>query len=173
MSKSSRNSSPIDTLNATSTEELRATFKAVCHADRWVEAMLEGLPYDSPEQLRDHASKAWAQCERADWRQALDGHPRIGQKAKGNDLASRWSRTEQSQAGQDQDESVKAELADVQEAYYQKFGFIFLIFASGRSSAEILEVARERIQHSEDQEWPIVSQELAKIIDLRLERHLA
>lgn len=159
----------LEYLNSAPESELAPIFKAVCHAEKWVKDMVAAAPFASLEALQQQGAEAWSKCEKSDWMQALEGHPRIGEKAKGQDLASKWSRTEQS-AASSEDEAVKEKLKAVQEDYYQKFGFIFLIFASGRSSTEILQAAERRIKNSTDQELQIVAQELGKIIHLRLEK---
>ena len=105
-----------------------------------------------------------------DWLQALDGHPRIGQKAEGSALSAKWSRGEQSAAKTEDD--VKTKLAEAQQRYFEKFGFIFLICASGRGSGEILNEVEKRLPHSPAEEMQIVAEEQAKIIHLRLEKLL-
>ena len=101
----------------------------------------------------------------------MEGHPRIGQKAKGSSLSAKWSKGEQS-AAKSPDEQVLERLAEAQQDYFEKFGFIFLICASGRGSKEILEAVKQRLPHSAAEEMQIVAEEQAKIIHLRLEKLL-
>ena len=157
-------------LNSSDPSKLRELFKQVCHSDVWVENMLSASPFSSVSDFLEKGSSSWAPCTEKDWIQALDGHPRIGQKAKGSDLASKWSRGEQSAAKSDED--VRARLLEAQERYYEKFGFIFLICASGRGSEEILRAVEERLPRSKVQELQTVAEEQAKIIRLRLEKLL-
>jgi 2-oxo-4-hydroxy-4-carboxy-5-ureidoimidazoline decarboxylase len=157
-------------LNSSDATALSDLFKQVCHTDRWVEEMVSSAPFSSEDDLLKKGARAWSKCEEKDWRQALDGHPRIGQKAKGAGLSAKWSRGEQSAAETEDD--VKTRLAEAQEQYFQKFGFIFLICASGRSAQEILNVLEERLPHSAAEEIQTVAEEQAKIIHLRLEKLL-
>lgn len=167
-----RESIDLSFLNSSSAQDLAPIFKAVCHTESWVQDMIAATPFEDLQDLQSKGAAAWSKCGKDEWMEALDGHPRIGQKAKGDDLASKWSRGEQSQAATE-DQAVKERLAAVQETYYQRFGFIFLIFASGRSSAEILAAAETRMENSADRELEIVAEELAKIIHLRLEKLLS
>jgi 2-oxo-4-hydroxy-4-carboxy-5-ureidoimidazoline decarboxylase len=70
------------------------------------------------------------------------------------------------------DDATRAELIEANRAYEERFGHVFLIFASGRSRAEILAAARERLGHDEAAERAVVTDELRKIARLRLERVL-
>lgn len=160
-----------DYLNSCPEEERREILRAVCHASRWIDQLSGLAPYQSLDDLRQKSAQVWARCDEEDWREALAGHPRIGERAQGQDLASRWSRGEQAAAATP-DEAVQRELRDRQAAYEEKFGFLFLICATGLSSQQILAALNQRMQNSPESELPIVAEELAKIIDLRLEKLL-
>ena len=158
-------------LNAASEPERREIFRAVCHSNTWATELSLAAPYDSVTDLQKKGASIWSRCREEDWREALDGHPRIGERATGEDLASKGSRGEQSKAATP-DESLKAELRAKQVAYEEKFGFIFLICATGRNSSEILSILNERMEQSPESELRTVAEELAKIIHLRLEKLL-
>ena len=158
-------------LNSASPGELREIFRAVCHSDRWASQMALAGPFESVWDLQKKGAGAWSHCREADWREALLGHPRIGEKAQGADLASRWSRGEQSKAATP-DEALKAELREHQLRYEERFGFLFLICASGRTTEEILSSLKIRLEQSPELELQTVAEELAKIIHLRLEKLL-
>lgn len=159
-------------VNSCPEHELRDIFQAVCHSQRWISQMIAARPFGSLLDLQEKGSHAWSCCSEPDWKEALDGHPRIGERAAGDDLASRWSRGEQSQAVTP-DQAVKRELAARQAAYEEKFGYIFLICATGRSSEEILAAVKARMEQSPESELQTVAEELSKIISLRLEKLLA
>jgi 2-oxo-4-hydroxy-4-carboxy-5-ureidoimidazoline decarboxylase len=158
-------------LNAAGAPERQEIFRAVCHSRKWASELSQSAPYQSLADLRKKSADAWSRCDKQDWMEALGGHPRIGEKAAGSDLASKWSRGEQSKAAT-ADEALKAELLAKQVAYEKKFGFIFLICASGRSSLEILAALDHRMEQQPDAELQTVAQELGKIIQLRLEKLL-
>ena len=102
----------------------------------------------------------------------LSAHPRIGERAAGDSAEAAWSRREQSAAAQTADEATSAALIEVNRAYEERFGHVFLIFASGRTQAEILAAARERLGNDEPAERAIVTDQLRRIALLRLERVL-
>ncbi|PRY27650.1 2-oxo-4-hydroxy-4-carboxy-5-ureidoimidazoline decarboxylase [Pseudosporangium ferrugineum] len=145
---------------------------AVCAAPEWAAAVAAGRPYASRAAL---LAAAGAAVDALSWEQvlrALSAHPRIGERARGDSREAAWSRREQSTAAGGTDEAVKAELIAVNRAYEEKFGHVFLIFATGRSQEEILAAARERLGHDERTERPVVVGELRRIALLRLERLL-
>lgn len=158
-------------LNSAGAVTLKEIFHQVCHSQRWSEELARLAPYSSLNDLLKKGAGAWSKCSEPDWRDALKGHPRIGQKAKGSDLSAQWSKGEQSSAASPED-GIRETLLQVQEEYFQKFGFIFLICATGKSSAQILQVARERLGNSVPEELQTVAEEQAKIIHLRLEKLL-
>ncbi len=158
-------------LNSASSGELREIFRAVCHSDKWASSMALAGPFESVSDLQKKGATAWSHCREVDWREALAGHPRIGEKAKGGDLASRWSRGEQSKAATP-DEAIKAELRENQLVYEERFGFLFLICATGRTTDQILSVLKVRLEQTPEIELQTVAEELAKIIHLRLEKLL-
>ena len=103
-------------------------FKQVCHSDKWVKEMVKSAPFKNQNDLLKKGARAWSKCKEKDWLEALEGHPRIGQKAKGSSLSAKWSKGEQS-AAKSPDEQVLERLAEAQQDYFEKFGFIFLICA--------------------------------------------
>jgi 2-oxo-4-hydroxy-4-carboxy-5-ureidoimidazoline decarboxylase len=105
-------------------------------------------------------------------RVGLAAHPRIGERAAGAAKEAAWSRQEQSAAASSADALTKAALADANRAYEEKFGQVFLIFASGRTQEEILAAALDRLANDEETERVIVADELRRIALLRLERVL-
>jgi allantoicase len=158
-------------LNSSREATLKAIFKHVCHSQRWIDIMTASAPYLGPNDILKKGARAWSKCSEADWREALQGHPRIGDKAKGKSLSANWSKGEQSQA-KSPDSGIIKKLKATQERYFQKFQFIFLICATGKSSEEILAAVEKRLQNSAQEELQIVAEEQSKIIHLRLEKLL-
>ena len=158
-------------LNSCPELELRERFLAVCHSQKWASELARMAPYSDLHDLQAKGQSAWSHCGPADWKESLAGHPRIGEKAAGSDLASRWSRGEQATAATP-DDALKQRLRERQAAYEERFGFIFLICATGLSSQEILAALERRMEQSPERELQTVAEELAKIIHLRLEKLL-
>jgi 2-oxo-4-hydroxy-4-carboxy-5-ureidoimidazoline decarboxylase len=103
----------------------------------------------------------------ADVREAVDAHPRIGERVDGASQEAGWSRREQSGMDPASDE-VRHALVAANQAYEARFGHVFLIFATGRSDVEMLAAAQARLGHDEAAERAVVRTELSRIVDRRL-----
>ena len=159
----------LEALNNATEGELRELFHQVCHSQKWATDMARCAPFDSLKDLKDRGEDCWSRCQEPDWRDALNGHPRIGEKSQKSGLSAAWSKKEQSQA-QSEDAELMEQLKEAQEQYFRKFGFIFLICATGKSTEEILHAVETRLQNSPAQEIQKVAQEQGKINQLRLEK---
>jgi 2-oxo-4-hydroxy-4-carboxy-5-ureidoimidazoline decarboxylase len=142
---------------------------ACCASRSWAEAVASGRPYPDLVALLTTADAALDRLAWADIAQALAAHPRIGRPAAGATRDAAWSRREQA-AVADADAEVRAALADANRDYEQRFGRVFLVFANGRSPAELLAAAHARLGNDEATERAVVRAELAKITRLRLAR---
>jgi 2-oxo-4-hydroxy-4-carboxy-5-ureidoimidazoline decarboxylase len=153
--------------NALSEDALRAC----CAAPEWISAMSQGRPYDDRASVHATSAAALAALDWPGVRAALDAHPRIGERAAGTGTEAAWSRAEQS--GMDSASAqTKAALVEANRAYEDRFGHVFLIFATGKADAEMLAAAQARVDHDDATEQAVVRAELAKIVDLRLTRLL-
>jgi OHCU decarboxylase len=141
-----------------------------CGSRRWVEGMVARRPFHLLGVLLGNADEVWSSLGPADWRQAFAHHPRLGEsrsEAPQDERARTWSSAEQ--AGmQDVGLEARTALAAANEAYEARFGFICIICATGLSSAEILELTRERLANDLEDELPIAAEEQRKITRLRL-----
>jgi OHCU decarboxylase len=108
------------------------------------------------------------------WIEAFSHHPRIGERASALPQGERgreWAAGEQSGVGRAQ-QDVRAELASVNREYEHRFGYIFIVLASGKSAEEMLALARERLGNDPDLELRTAAEEQRKITRLRLEKLL-
>jgi 2-oxo-4-hydroxy-4-carboxy-5-ureidoimidazoline decarboxylase len=159
-------------LNALSPGEAAEQFLACCGSSRWVEAMVAGRPFASPERLLTAAEEAWRATGPADWDEAFAHHPRIGERqaaAPVSATAQAWSAGEQGAAARS-GAAARAALAQANAAYEEKFGLIYLVCASGRSAEELLADIAARMQHDPERERVVAAGEQWKITRLRLER---
>ena len=156
-----------EAVNAWPPAEARATLLRCCGSGRWVDAMLARRPFASTEALLTAAEVAWAGLQRADHLEAFSHHPAIG--ARG---AYGFSAEEQAQVLQSAltGGDTQRALATLNAAYQQRFGFVFLICATGKSAEEILAELRLRIDNPPETELYIAAGEQAKITRLRLEK---
>jgi 2-oxo-4-hydroxy-4-carboxy-5-ureidoimidazoline decarboxylase len=162
----------LESFNALPAERLEAELLACCAAPAWGAAVAAKRPFADRAGVLAAADAASRELGWPEVLQGLSAHPRIGERAAGDSQEAAWSRAEQSAAAQSADDTTKAELLGANREYEERFGHVFLIFASGRSQAEILAAARERLGNGETTERAIVTEELRKIARLRLERVL-
>lgn len=156
-------------LNAWSADEARQALAACCASRRWTDALADGRPYNGWTELAAASTSTIKALRWSDVLEALDAHPRIGDKAAGESQEARWSRAEQSAAAS-ADAAVLGALARANVEYERRFGHVFLICASGRPAGQILAEARRRLGNDAVAERQEVRTELAGIALLRLER---
>jgi len=145
-----------------------------CGSQAWAEQLAAQRPFLYPEDLFAASDGVWLALPEADWIEAFDSHPRIGQQharaATAQSLS--WSSSEQSAIAASQDEAARLALAGANREYEAKFGRIFLICASGRSTSEILAMLRARMGNTPEQELVEAAEQQRQITQLRLRRWL-
>lgn len=153
-------------LNALSTEEAEKELLAFCASRAFAREVAAGRPYAGQAELGAAAEAAVRALAWPDVEEALAAHPRIGERAASAGRESEWSRQEQSGV----EDHVRAELAEGNRVYEQRFGHVYLICATGLSGEEMLARLKERLDNDEATERAVVRDELAKITKLRLAR---
>jgi 2-oxo-4-hydroxy-4-carboxy-5-ureidoimidazoline decarboxylase len=144
-----------------------------CGSRRWAERMCASRPFKNLEELFHVSDDIWWGLAAQDWLEAFSHHPKIG----GNVDALRkkfaptaeWSKGEQAgvtSAGQD----VLQALADGNQEYERKFGYIFIVCATGKTAAEMLAILKERLPGKPEEEMKIAAGEQNKITRIRLEK---
>ena len=160
----------INSLNVLPPAEAEAAFLACCGSRAWARWMESRRPYADAADLLETADRVWESLAPADWREAFAAHPRIGETRKdGEERFRRWSAAEQSGAT-GADAAVRAELAEANRLYDQRFGHIFIVCASGKTAEEMLALLRQRLGNDADTELRIAAEEQRKITRLRLEK---
>lgn len=162
----------MEAFNALPAERLEEHLLACLAAPAWAAEIVAKRPYQDRTELLAAADAAARALSWPDVLLGLSAHPRIGERAAGDSPEASWSRAEQLAAAQSADNTTQDALIRVNQEYEARFGHVFLIFASGRTQSEILDVARERLHNDEETERAIVRDELRKIALLRLERVL-
>ncbi len=150
----------------TDRQRMHALFE-VCSSTIWARRVLAAAPFPDSQALLDRADRVLAELPDAEIDAALDGHPRIGGKVD-NAASAREQAGVASATG-----DVKAALAEGNRAYEAKFGYVYLVCASGRSAPELLDILTERLSNDPDSERRVMRSELGKINRLRLERLLS
>jgi OHCU decarboxylase len=162
----------LESLNALPPDEASQEFLKCCGSARWANAMTARRPYDTVEDLMRAASDIWWALEESDWLEASRSHPKIGEKKAAAEVSTQsqtWSGQEQSGV-RDANQDTIDSLAQLNREYEEKFGFIFIVCATGKSAGEMLAILRERIVNEIDAELPIAAAEQAKITELRLKK---
>ena len=161
-------------LNELPVVEAEVAFLDCCGSRAWARAMTASRPFAMLENLYERAESIWFSLTAADWLEAFAAHPKIGSRkpAPAQQLrAAKWSGGEQS--GVDAaDETVKNQLADANRLYQKKFGFIFIVCATGKTADEMLAICRARLGNSTKTELRIAAEEQRKITEIRLNKLL-
>jgi len=137
--------------------------------------MIERRPFKDAGHLFAVAEEMWNSLGKQDWREAFSHHPKIGDvNALREKFASTaaWASGEQSGVKNASEETLRR-LAGRNAEYERKFGYIFIVCATGKSAEEMLEVLESRLKHPADQELKIAAAEQAKITRIRLEKLLS
>jgi 2-oxo-4-hydroxy-4-carboxy-5-ureidoimidazoline decarboxylase len=159
-------------LNQLPTAVLLEKFRSCCGSDAWCDAMLLRRPYSTAAELHLLADEAMDRLADCDWKQAFDCHPPIGDlkslrmKFVGN---QNWSAGEQSGIAIASDQ-ILTELARGNANYLAKFGFIFIICASGKTAAELLHHLKSRMTNDLTAELILAAAEQRKITHLRIDK---
>lgn len=168
MSAPSTDSGPgLCRVNSLPRPELVKQLLACLDVPRWADEIADRRPFATTAELYEAADAAAPELTEEEIHSALAAHPRIGERSEGADTSSSWSRGEQ--AGVDSaDAELTRALHEGNRSYEQRFGHVYLVCASGRSGAELLEVLRSRLDNDRDTETRVVTGELRKIARLRL-----
>lgn len=159
-------------LRAMPEPELEAALRACCGSTSWIRAMMGERPFDSFDEMKARAGLIWNALKGSDFDEAFKAHPRIGEKkaeAHQSVTANTWSKNEQSKVDA-ASEAVRAELREINKAYEEKFGRIYIVCATGKTAEEMLAIAKERMGNSPDVELKRAAEEQRKITELRLEK---
>ncbi|CAL9394666.1 2-oxo-4-hydroxy-4-carboxy-5-ureidoimidazoline decarboxylase [Streptomyces sp. enrichment culture] len=151
--------------NALEESAARAALHAVCASTTWARRLLAARPHATAEDLYAASDAATAELTTADLQEAMAGHPPIGRPEPGDPVSAR----EQSGMAGAPD-GLKAEMLELNLAYQEKFGHVFLICATGRTGEDMRDAARERLGNAPEREREIVRTELGKINRIRLAR---
>ena len=156
-------------------EDLCDLLKTTCGSERWVTSVASHVPFESVDELLRVAEQTWKKCEQGDWLEAFKYHPEIGNIES---LRNKYSQgknlsiSEQSVIQVAGENTLKA-LAKQNKAYKEKFGFIFIVFASGKSANQMLALLNDRIDNTLEEEMQNAMEEQWKITKLRLKNLFA
>jgi allantoicase len=153
-------------------DQLLETLKQCCTSAKWVNAMALAVPFSDAAHLVSCADDCWLNLEEADYLEAFAGHPKIGNLAS---LREKYKSTQtfasKEQSGiDDTDETTLMALFEGNVKYEKKFGFIFIVCATGKSATQMLELLRARLLLDRATELKNAIEEQRKIFQIRLEQ---
>ena len=164
----------LEKLNYLSEADAKLACNTCCTSDTWVSGMVEARPFSDLYELQKVALNVWDKCQEADLLQAFEGHPKIGDLSS---LREKYANTkglasnEQSGVNVATEEVLQA-LADGNNDYDKKNGFIFIVFATGKSAAEMLVLLQKRLLNDLATELKKAALEQSKITALRINKLL-
>ncbi len=175
----------LEEFNALPVAQAEESLLDCCGSTRWASRISERRPFAGLNILCEAADSIWHDLEPADWLEAFGRHPQIGEKAAtgseasrrwaegatGSEASRRWAEGEQACA-RTATETVKAKLARGNHAYREKFGYIFIVCAAGKSAEEMLALLEQRLQNDSAHELNIAAEQQRLITRLRLEKLL-
>ena len=153
-------------------EKKKELLQQCCGSSAWVNKMLPVFPVEDLVELLDAAEEKWYGCTEDDWREAFTHHPKIGDI---NSVKEKFANTAQWAAGEQSkvknaEEDTLHQLSKANEEYQNKFGFIYIVCATGRSAEDMLTDLETRLSNAEAEELKIAAAEQLKITRLRLEK---
>lgn len=159
-------------LNVLPKDELKRELFKCCGSTNWVNKMLPFFPMEDLVELLEDAEEQWFKCTEGDWKEAFSQHPKIGDTSslttKFADTAE-WASEEQGDVSTAPGQVI-ADLAKANTEYEHKFGYIFIVCASGKSASEMLSMLQQRLANTPDDEIQIAADEQNKITLLRLQK---
>jgi len=159
--------------NALPDAEARRALLDCCGSERWATSVASRRPYATAEALHKAADSIWWNLDRGDWLEAFSHHPQIGEKpAAGSVSARAWAEGEQA-GTRGVSEDVKTRLARANRAYVDKFGYIYIICATGKSVEGMLAILNQRLQNDPASELSIAAEQQRQITRIRLEKLFA
>src|SRR6266550_4548548 len=160
----------LDRLNSLSPDDAEIEFLKCCGSKNWARRMVDQRPFIDVSELLSKADDGWRSLGAQDWVEAFRSHPKIGEKkAEQAQSAEARAWSEQEQAGtRDSAQETTTALAAGNREYESRYGYIFIVCATGKTTAEMLAILHERLSNDPDNELRIAAEEQRKITQLRL-----
>lgn len=164
----------IEQFNKLSDDEAKTEITRCCGASNWVKKVLDNRPYNNKNSLLELAEKEWFNLSQDDWLEAFQHHPKIGDI---NSLSKKYANTQKWAEGEQSgvnsaSENIIHNLAQGNKDYEEKFGYIFIVCATGKTAQEMLDILNTRLPNNAEEEIKIAIGEQNKITKIRLEKLL-
>lgn len=162
----------LDELNQLTEAELKDVLMQCCTAMTWVKKLSKKRPFINKQALVTAASSAWQNLAEQDYLSAFEGHPKIGDV---NSLRDKYANTKALASGEQSQvdhacEQVLADLSSANDRYLAKFGFIFIVCATGKTAPQMLTLLLQRLPNDRETEIVNAAEEQRKIFEIRLDK---
>jgi 2-oxo-4-hydroxy-4-carboxy-5-ureidoimidazoline decarboxylase len=160
----------LEDLNRLPTDDASHTFMQCCTSSTWVNKMVAARPFINAQEVKQAADNAWIGLSVSDYLEAFEGHPKIGDVSS---LRAKYANTKEL-AGNEQglvkeaNDAVLEVLSQGNSDYEEKFGFIFIVCATGKSAKEMSDLLQARLPNNKAQELLNAAEEQRKIFQLRI-----
>ena len=158
--------------NSLPNEIIFAELERCCGSKQWINGMKNKRPFNSFASIYQQADDIWKSLSQDDWKEAFTHHPKIGDVdtlKKKFASTSAWAESEQ-RGVQSSSEKILFQLADGNNRYEKKFGYIFIVSATGKTDGQMLALLNARLNNNIHDEIFIAAEEQRKITRLRLEK---
>ncbi len=160
----------LEEINSAASPQTENQFRQCCTSEAWIKRMVAGRPYADESALRSAADQNWATLCEADYLQAFEGHPKIGDVSS---LKEKYANTKALAAGEQSsveqaNEETLHKLARGNQDYEEKFGFIFIVCATGKSALEMSNLLQARLPNGRENEIKNAAEEQRKIFQIRI-----
>lgn len=165
----------LEELNSMNEVELREQLAVCCGSTHWQTVLMTLRPFLDTTDLLDKSQQAWNSTTETDWLEAFSHHPKIGdlESLKKKFVNSRHLAGAEQSTVQHADENLLKKLAAGNDAYEKKFGFIFIVCATGKQADEMLALLETRLPNERETELKTAAAEQHKITTLRLQKLIA
>ncbi|MGL4513595.1 MAG: 2-oxo-4-hydroxy-4-carboxy-5-ureidoimidazoline decarboxylase [Lacipirellulaceae bacterium] len=166
------NQQSLDALNRLDADAARAELRKLCGCAAWRQSMAVRRPFADPRALHGAADEVFDSLADKDWLEAFACHPRVGDldslrmKFAGN---REWSHSEQSGIDSADERTIVA-LARGNDDYFARFGYLFIVCATGKTAADMLALLEARLANDPANELPVAAAEQRKITHLRIDK---
>ncbi len=164
----------LEQLNSMKRDDAVAELMKACGSSRWAERMADERPFHDEAALLSEADRLWWSLGASDWLEAFSHHPKIGERRAAQEVSAQarsWSEEEQS-GTRDASELSRRELLAANREYESRYGFIFIVCATGKTTTEMLALCRARLNNDAETELRVAAEEQRRITALRLKKLL-
>lgn len=144
---------------------LRTKLLECCSSRCWVEGMMKLRPFPDDRAVHAAAAQAWSEASDDDILEAIASHPRIGAEK----LKTKWASGEQAGVAGAAAPTLEA-LARLNDSYFDKFGYTFLVCATGKTAENMLSLLVAREGNDATTELKVAAAEQSKITSIRLDK---